>query len=114
MSKSSDLDTPRPTFRHGGDGKPGSGGKCDGKGTMSYGEELPNRWSECSKRDFRAHYNQVLDKANGEWCLPAANSNFNCANSNCGGNARLIRTVKCFQIKQKFNKYCVYLVPKRL
>ena len=44
--------------RHGGDGRPGTGGACEGKGTMSYGENSPSRWSECSRRDFQAHYNQ--------------------------------------------------------
>ena len=89
------------TLRHGGDGRPGSGGKCDGKGTMSYGEETPNRWSECSRRDFRAHYNQVLDKANGQWCLPAAESRFNCANRNCGGNILIAIYV---YINERFTK----------
>ena len=53
---------------------------------MSYGEDLPSRWSACSRRDFQAHYNQVLDKAKGEWCLPAADRNFKCSNGNCGGS----------------------------
>lgn len=52
---------------------------------MSYGEVVPSRWSACSKRDFQAHYNQVLDKAKGEWCLPAADRNLKC-NGNCGGS----------------------------
>ena len=46
--------------QHGGNGRPGSGKKeCEGKGTMSYGDDLPAGWSDCSKRDLQAHYNQV-------------------------------------------------------
>ena len=74
--------------RHGGDGSPGTGGSCEGQGTMSYGDDSPSRWSECSRRDFRAHYNQVLDKARGQWCLPAADRNFECSNNvDCGGDS---------------------------
>ena len=42
----------------------GSGGSCDGQGFMSYGTH-PQQWSECSRNDFLAHYNQVA----GKWCL---------------------------------------------
>ncbi len=37
---------------------------CDGEGIMSYGTP-PNKWSECSAADFRAHYLVVQHK----WCL---------------------------------------------
>ena len=71
--------------RHGGNGKPGSGGSCDGRGTMSYGKEAPPRWSDCSRKDFRAHYNMVLN-VGLKWCLPAADSNMGCG-GNCGSDA---------------------------
>ena len=51
--------------KHGGDGTTGSGGACDFKGFMSYGESL-SQWSECSVKDFTAQY--VANKDN--WCLP--------------------------------------------
>ena len=47
---------------HGGDG-----GACDGTGIMSYGT-VPQKWSTCSKNDFEAHYNQIVNW--GGWCLP--------------------------------------------
>jgi len=40
---------------------------CDGTGIMSYGDP-PNQWSECSKRDFQAHY--LTNKNN--WCMDLA------------------------------------------
>ena len=85
--------------RHGGDGSPGTGGSCEGQGTMSYGDDSPSRWSECSRKDFRAHYNQVLDKARGQWCLPAADRNFECSNNvDCGGDSGSAGNVSLFKI----------------
>ena len=45
----------------------GYGGPCDGQGFMSYGTPgaQAHQWSECSRNDFLAHYNQVA----GKWCL---------------------------------------------
>merc|ERR1719369_221627 len=37
---------------HGGTGYPGEGGKCDGKGLMSYGSDRPDIWSSCSDTDM--------------------------------------------------------------
>ena len=48
---------------HGGDNGP-----CNGAGIMSYGA-APNIWSTCSKNDFLAHYNQIINNANKYWCL---------------------------------------------
>ena len=45
----------------------GQGGPCDGTGFMSYGS-APQQWSTCSKNDFLAHYNTVVNS--GSWCLP--------------------------------------------
>jgi len=60
---------------HGGNGSPGSGGPCDYKGFMSYGDSL-SVWSACSVKDFTAHHQQY--KSN--WCMPAASSA-------CGGSS---------------------------
>ena len=38
--------------QHGGTGFPGEGGKCDGKGLMSYGSDRPDIWSSCSDTDM--------------------------------------------------------------
>jgi len=54
-----DFDT-----KHGGNSQPGSGGRCDGKGLMSYGSckpscrdsQMPDRWSECSISDFESTF----------------------------------------------------------
>jgi len=50
--------------KHGGDSRPGSGGRCDGQGLMSYGSckpscrdsQMPDRWSECSVSDFESTF----------------------------------------------------------
>ena len=34
----------------------GYGGKCDGKGIMSYGSFDFDQWSSCSKKDWQRHY----------------------------------------------------------
>ena len=34
----------------------GYGGKCDGKGIMSYGSFDYDQWSSCSKKDWQRHY----------------------------------------------------------
>merc|ERR1711956_12052 len=46
----------------------GSGGACDGTGIMSYGS-APNVWSTCSKADFLALYNDIIDSSSWSWCL---------------------------------------------
>ena len=46
----------------------GQGGPCDGQGFMSYGS-APNEWSTCSKSDFLAHYNEIVQSSNVAWCL---------------------------------------------
>ena len=43
----------------------GQNGYCDCKGIMSYCNNAPQRWSSCSRNDFKAHYN--MNK--GNWCL---------------------------------------------
>ena len=48
--------------QHGGDNGP-----CDCKGIMSYCNNAPQKWSSCSRNDFKAHYN--MNK--GNWCLPS-------------------------------------------
>ena len=45
----------------------GQNGYCDCKGIMSYCNNAPQRWSSCSRNDFKAHYN--MNK--GNWCLPS-------------------------------------------
>ena len=42
---------------------------CDHTGFMSYGEH-PDEWSECSKTDLLALYNQVENFKKKDWCLP--------------------------------------------
>ena len=46
----------------------GSGGPCDGTGIMSYGS-APNVWSTCSKADFEARYNFIINHQSHSWCL---------------------------------------------
>ena len=46
----------------------GSGSACNGQGFMSYGS-APNEWSTCSKSDFLAHYNEIVQSSNVAWCL---------------------------------------------
>ena len=53
---------------------------------MSYGDEAPPKWSECSRKDLRAHYNQVLN-VGLKWCLKAADSNMGCG-GNCGSSGK--------------------------
>ena len=50
----------------------GQNGYCDCKGIMSYCNNAPQRWSSCSRNDFKAHYN--MNK--GNWCLPSKSSLF--------------------------------------
>ena len=58
--------------KHGGNGNPGSGGKCDGKGIMSYSDDDLSEWSSCSKSDWESHYasegwgNGCLEDISGE------------------------------------------------
>ena len=54
--------------KHGGDGNPGTG-PCAGLGFMSYVHTKLSQWSICSKKDFEAHYNVILEKEGAEWCL---------------------------------------------
>ena len=48
---------------HGGDNGP-----CNGKGIMSYGV-APNVWSTCSRNDFQALYNEIINDNSLHWCL---------------------------------------------
>ena len=48
---------------HGGDSS-----ACNGQGIMSYGE-APNVWSTCSKSDFQALYNSIINDGSLYWCL---------------------------------------------
>ena len=54
---------------------------------MSYGDEAPPKWSECSRKDLRAHYNQVLN-VGLQWCLKAADSDMGCG-GNCGSSGKM-------------------------
>ena len=38
---------------NGGSGTYGDGKGCDGQGFMSYGNNLPNKWSHCSNSNFK-------------------------------------------------------------
>ena len=50
---------------HGGPGNP-----CDnGLGFMGYGS-APDRWSDCSRRDFEAQYANILGQGL-PWCMPS-------------------------------------------
>jgi len=42
----------------------GEGGKCDGKGLMSYGSERPDKWSSCSDTDMQTWW-----KTEGHECV---------------------------------------------
>lgn len=53
--------------RHGGSSSP-----CNGEGLMSYGS-VPDKWSECSRSDFLAHYNTIVDSNWWTWCMPEDN-----------------------------------------
>ena len=46
----------------------GQNGPCDGTGIMSYGS-APNVWSTCSKNDFLALYNEIINDGSLYWCL---------------------------------------------
>merc|ERR1712241_1165286 len=48
---------------HGGDNGP-----CNQQGIMSYGT-VPQQWSDCSRADYLARYNQV---GGNNWCMAAA------------------------------------------
>ena len=48
---------------HGGPNSP-----CNDQGIMSYGN-APLVWSTCSKNDFLALYNKILDEKIVPWCL---------------------------------------------
>jgi len=56
--------------KHGGNNRPGSGGRCEGKGLMSYGScnprchdsRMPDAWSTCSISDFEALFKQSAHK----------------------------------------------------
>ena len=53
---------------HGGDNGP-----CNGQGFLSYGS-APQQWSTCSKNDFLALYNSIVNSNNKYWCLPYADT----------------------------------------
>jgi hypothetical protein len=60
-------------------------GKCNKhRGVMSYSDNpnYKNPWSTCSKNDFQAHYNAILN-LKMPWCLEAVSSNF-CSSSGTG------------------------------
>jgi len=56
----------------------GSGGACDGTGIMSYGS-APNVWSTCSKADFLALYNDIIDSSSWNWCLEGKINSTTCS-----------------------------------
>merc|ERR1712037_583494 len=70
--------------KHGGNGQPGSRGRCDGQGLMSYGSckpscrdsQMPDRWSECSvadfERTFRSSTHRCLAMGQGDTPHPEA------------------------------------------
>jgi len=70
--------------KHGGNGQPGSRGRCDGQGLMSYGSckpscrdsRMPDRWSECSvadfERTFRSSTHRCLAMGQGDTPHPEA------------------------------------------
>ena len=54
--------------KHGGNGQPNSGSSCEKNvNIMSYGSKR-QKWSECSKKDFAAHYLYITGN-NAPWCL---------------------------------------------
>ena len=57
---------------------------CQQQGTMSYGDDAPQKWSACSRSDLQAHYNQVL-AVGQKWCLPPADRSLDCG-GNCGSD----------------------------
>jgi len=59
--------------KHGGNGQPNSGSSCEKNiNIMSYGSSR-QKWSECSKKDFAAHY-FFLKKHHVPWCLDTLKS----------------------------------------
>ena len=52
---------------HGGNGQPDGPGPCNKKGIMSYGNWWVNQWSECSRSDFKTHYNVITKYY--DWCM---------------------------------------------
>ena len=42
---------------------------CDKQGIMSYGNNIPTKWSECSKKDFKAYYNHATKVQGLNWCM---------------------------------------------
>ena len=38
---------------------------CDEQGLMSY-DNVPQKWSSCSRKDFLAHYNAIGES---NWCM---------------------------------------------
>ena len=56
---------------HGGtDFSENSTNPCNNQGIMSYGEASRlDKWSSCSVKDFKGHYNRMKSENNGDWCL---------------------------------------------
>merc|ERR1712223_1487261 len=50
---------------HGGSGKPNSGGECEQINSYMCYVNSRTKWSECSKKDFQAHYINFEEV----WCL---------------------------------------------
>ena len=54
---------------HGGTGfSENSTNSCNNQGIMSYNEKR-DKWSSCSVKDFKGHYNYMKSENNGDWCL---------------------------------------------
>jgi len=59
--------------KHGGNGQPNSGSSCEKNvNIMSYGSKR-QKWSECSKKDFAAHY-LYIKNGGAQWCLDTLKS----------------------------------------
>ena len=41
---------------------------CNNKGLMSYGSP-PEKWSVCSKKDFKAYFNHATKVEGLTWCM---------------------------------------------
>ena len=41
---------------------------CNNQGLMSYGSP-PLKWSECSKKDFKAYFNHATKVQGLTWCM---------------------------------------------
>ena len=52
------------------------------KGIMSYDWNMTGMWSDCSRTDFIAYYNWLLD-GNWQWCMPEAPNVCNAPKYNC-------------------------------